>query len=256
MKIKVLSDIHLEKNDFEYEHHGEDVVCLVGDIGEGILGALWALKNITVPIIYVAGNHEYYSGLSFEEVNHALKMLEEQHPKRFYFMNNDSVFIGDVEFIGGTMWTDFASFGLSEQWFAIQQAKSGIIDFSIIKYKNRIFNPHDAIDQFNEFEKLIDFHIKNKSSARKRVVMSHFCPSRQSIPKRFNTNLLSVYWASNLEHKIPFFDYWLHGHTHDNFDYMVGECRVICNPRGFAHDKYDALANNLEVFRPDYVIEV
>ena len=26
---------------------------------------------------------------------------------------------------------------------------------------------------------------------------------------------------------------WVHGHTHDSFDYQVGNCRVVCNPRGY-----------------------
>ena len=26
---------------------------------------------------------------------------------------------------------------------------------------------------------------------------------------------------------------WIHGHTHTSFDYRVGGCRVICNPRGY-----------------------
>jgi hypothetical protein len=27
--------------------------------------------------------------------------------------------------------------------------------------------------------------------------------------------------------------FWTHGHMHDPSDYMVGQCRVICNPRGY-----------------------
>ena len=28
-------------------------------------------------------------------------------------------------------------------------------------------------------------------------------------------------------------DLWIHGHTHTSFDYRVGRCRVLCNPRGY-----------------------
>ncbi|MCY1376215.1 hypothetical protein D9M69_636870 [compost metagenome] len=27
---------------------------------------------------------------------------------------------------------------------------------------------------------------------------------------------------------------WVHGHTHDSFDYMLHGTRVACNPRGYA----------------------
>ena len=26
---------------------------------------------------------------------------------------------------------------------------------------------------------------------------------------------------------------WVHGHTHYNFDYMIGSTRILCNPRGY-----------------------
>ena len=26
---------------------------------------------------------------------------------------------------------------------------------------------------------------------------------------------------------------WIHGHIHESFDYDVGNCRVLCNPRGY-----------------------
>ena len=31
----------------------------------------------------------------------------------------------------------------------------------------------------------------------------------------------------------PNIKHWVHGHTHDPFDYKIGECRVVCNPRGY-----------------------
>ena len=26
---------------------------------------------------------------------------------------------------------------------------------------------------------------------------------------------------------------WLHGHTHESFDYNIKNTRVVCNPRGY-----------------------
>jgi hypothetical protein len=34
----------------------------------------------------------------------------------------------------------------------------------------------------------------------------------------------------------PQIKYWIHGHTHTHFDYKIGECRVICNPRGYPNE--------------------
>ena len=42
MKIRQLSDLHLETGPFTWEDQGEDVVVLAGDIGVGIAGIEWA----------------------------------------------------------------------------------------------------------------------------------------------------------------------------------------------------------------------
>ena len=46
---------------------------------------------------------------------------------------------------------------------------------------------------------------------------------------------------------------WIHGYTHTTFDYRVGNCRVVCNPRG-----YKLWGGDFEVddFDPALVIEV
>jgi hypothetical protein len=33
---------------------------------------------------------------------------------------------------------------------------------------------------------------------------------------------------------------WTHGHTHEDFDYMIGSTRIVCNPRGY--DNYEERA--------------
>ena len=43
---------------------------------------------------------------------------------------------------------------------------------------------------------------------------------------------------------------WIHGHTHESFDYEIGKTRVICNPRGYA-----PIEINKE-FKPDFNVEV
>jgi hypothetical protein len=29
---------------------------------------------------------------------------------------------------------------------------------------------------------------------------------------------------------------FVHGHMHDSFDYMIDNCRVICEPYGYSHE--------------------
>ena len=45
---------------------------------------------------------------------------------------------------------------------------------------------------------------------------------------------------------------WVHGHTHDSFDYTINGTRVVCNPRGYVIDGVNENAR----FDPDLVIAI
>ena len=87
----------------------------------------------------------------------------------------------------------------------------------------------------------------------KTVVVTHHLPSARSVADRYKTDLLSACFASELDHLFGPMALWVHGHTHDCFDYDVGGTRVVCNPRGYTHP--DASPENPH-FNPALVIEV
>jgi hypothetical protein len=43
---------------------------------------------------------------------------------------------------------------------------------------------------------------------------------------------------------------WIHGHTHESFDYVVSGTRVVCNPRGYAPMELNA------AFDPVFTVDV
>jgi hypothetical protein len=65
------------------------------------------------------------------------------------------------------------------------------------------------------------------------VVVTHMAPSPASVAPRFRDNILSAAFASDLEALVAQADVWIHGHVHGSFDYSIGACRVVCNPRGY-----------------------
>jgi hypothetical protein len=69
------------------------------------------------------------------------------------------------------------------------------------------------------------------------VVVTHHAPSKMSTkPCYQNDTIMNGAYSSDLSDFIldhPEIKVWTHGHTHDNFDYMIGGCRIICNPRGY-----------------------
>ena len=103
-------------------------------------------------------------------------------------------------------------------------------DFENIK-KFRIQNMADLF--WEHFEHLNAF--LNEKTDKKNIIMSHFLPSFQSVAEPFRGKTSNFVFATELDflmhmHQI---DFWLHGHTHSSLDYLIGDTRVVCNPRGY-----------------------
>jgi predicted phosphodiesterase len=61
MKIRLLSDLHLEFQDWVPPKSDADVIVLAGDIHPGVRGVEWARRSFPMsPVVYVPGNHEFY----------------------------------------------------------------------------------------------------------------------------------------------------------------------------------------------------
>ena len=84
---------------------------------------------------------------------------------------------------------------------------------------------------------------------KKFVVVGHHTPSPFSIhPKYAHDKLMNGGYHSDLIDFIlerPQIKLWTHGHTHEEFDYMIGSTRVVCNPRGYAD--YETIADNFKL---------
>jgi predicted phosphodiesterase len=75
MKIRVLSDLHLEFLDWVPPKLHADIVVLAGDIHVGVRGIEWARRSFPLnPVIYVPGNHEFY-GRNMQDVSEELLVL-------------------------------------------------------------------------------------------------------------------------------------------------------------------------------------
>jgi hypothetical protein len=88
-------------------------------------------------------------------------------------------------------------------------------------------------------------------------VLTHHAPSYQSIHPKYRTEKINGSYASDLEDLIfdnPQVKYFSHGHTHESMNYFIGECRVICNPRGY-YNSYNNSGLNLN-FDPNFEIEI
>lgn len=262
MLLRVQSDLHNEFNMFIVPPLPEDkdtVLILAGDIDTGnrieALGEFLATCSYQFKdVIFVPGNHEYYHGIvgqTFNDIVYKCSQLKNVH-----IMDNHSIVISDVLFVCATMWSDFDN----GNPITMQLAKRGMNDFNIstildsnTRFGTRTLQPEDVYTLCIESKKFLFDTVKSlKQKYRKVVVVTHHCPSFMSVPERFKGHPLNGAFASSLENDIlgtnP--DLFIHGHTHDSFDYMVGETRIICNPRGYI--PREANPN----FNPNLVVDI
>lgn len=255
MKLWVISDLHLEFGQpfFQQPPPDADVLVCAGDLlTRGIVPSIeWLAANIpsSMPVVFTAGNHEYYGASVHESIRDA-RFLRDLHP-RIHFLENEAVDFGGVRFVGATLWTDFRING-SDPELAMAAAQSGMNDYRKIKFSKlayRKFKPIHAYRKHHESRAFLKSSLEG-SSARKTVVVTHHAPSPRSIPPEFNGDPLSACYASDLEDLI--FEgqasLWVHGHVHQRADYQVGECRVVANPRGYPGEA--------TAFNPRFVIDI
>lgn len=269
LRLLVLSDLHLDLGasyavpaDCKY-----DVVVLAGDINSpGHRAVRWARRSSTFggrPVVLVPGNHEFY-GSTFE--SQLKRQRVDAEGTKVHVLHRNSVVIEDVRFLGCTLWTDFALPLMQDDGSRRSDVESAL------KAANRSMNDYRQIHIADEgrcgkerrtkrrrllSEDVVAMHAAdrdwlmaelNRPFAGPTVVVTHHGPSRDSVPPEYESDELSPAYVSDLP--AAFFEVpsvWLHGHVHSSFNYVVGACRVISNPRGyprmdrsFDNDDFDA----------------
>lgn len=253
MKLNILSDLHLGFGAMDKPVNDADVVVLAGDIARPREAAAWAL-GFDKPVLYVLGNHEFY-GSSIDGAADELKRLCAGTHVRV--LDDGEVVIGNVRFLGATLWTDFELFGSSDRRAAaMEEARRLLRDFSRIRTfeaSTDLFTPDDSVALFRRHAEWLDVRMAS-IHVGPTVVITHHAPSSLSVHPRFADSLLNACFVSDAAHLLGAdrVSLWIHGHTHDSFDYRLNGTRVVCNPRGYAR----AGVNENALFDPDFMVEV
>ena len=272
MKIALVSDVHLEFGDwYPVNPEQADVLLLSGDImvASDLYGThrtdrfkdfLTNCKREYKDVIYIMGNHEHYHG-DFAESHKLLREVCDDNS--IDFLDKETATIGDVTFIGGTLWTDMNK----EDRSTIRTIVSYMNDYRTIRNSNKSvsfkdqegkfhsrpakFTPEDSIEDHKLFLEVIHKTILDNPTG-KFVVVGHHAPSKQSTkPQYENDTLVNGAYSSDLIEFIldhPQIKVWTHGHTHHVFDYMIGSTRITCNPRGYVG--YERLSDKEEPYIP------
>ena len=270
MKISLVSDVHLEFGDLDIVNtDNAEVLILGGDIcvaadldmrdrrqtEQGF--ARWRSEMFheffercaaNFPhVIYIMGNHEYYHSDFAIALNDMRRKLA--HLSNLYILEREVKTINDVTFIGGTLWTDMNN----QDALTLSHMRTMMNDFRVItnstmlvhfktqegEFQTRVgkFSPEDAVTEHVKMKQYIQSVVQGNHDT-KYVVVGHHAPSRLSTHAMYaNDTVMNGGFSSDMDEFIqdhPQIRLWTHGHTHHEFDYMIGGTRVMCNPRGYS----------------------
>jgi len=233
-------------------------------------------------VVYISGNHEHYHGdfaETFKIFRERLGYLVNLH-----ILDKQSVLINDVMFIGGTLWTDMnKEDGITLMHmksmmndFRTVKNSNRMVSRKVMKYKKdengqyvseikngvnvmieegfkfeesiSTFSPEDAVEDHKKMLGYLKVMLEGKHD-QKFVVVGHHAPTKLSTHPRYADELImNGGYSSDLSEFIldyPQIKLWTHGHTHEEFDYLIGTTRIVCNPRGYIN--YEDRADNFKL---------
>lgn len=233
MRINYFSDIHLEFGLLSVTDNDADLVVAAGDIGIGVQGVDW-LKALNKPVVYVAGNHEFYT----KEYQQTLQLLRKQCAgSNVHFLEHDCFIFQGVRFLGCTLWTDL--FVEGDQTAEVL-AKT-LNDFRRIQFAKAAFDARNFSCLHQHSKIWLEQQLAQPFSG-KTVVITHHAPSFWSwndstthATKHSIHTLKKLAYCNDLRFLLHEYEIavWFHGHVHSPADYRIAGASILCNPRGY-----------------------
>lgn len=264
MKLLALSDLHLEFLPDGYRlppiASEFDVMVLAGDIYRPLNRSLkWLARERDGgafngrPVIFVPGNHEFYKSHIAWQMPEAEQLAA---TLGISLLAPGCVTIGNVRFIGATLWTDYALNG--DARFAKMTAQADLNDHRLIRFseggKTTRFTPSHA-EMLHRRDLAFILDRLAESHAGPTVVVTHHAPHPGSVADRYAGQALTAAFASDLSAIILKYqpELWIHGHDHGSHDYMVGRTRILSNQAGYP--THFGTRENSD-FNPSLVVQV
>lgn len=235
MILHVMSDLHFEfmapgqkqawwaELDRQIVTDKPRAVVLAGDIGSlkteaTMIDVLQKFCNRYHWVFYTPGNHEYF----YRSIVGANIFLKSgiKIPNLNVLLPGDRIPFEGLTFTGGTLW--YPDCG-------DKYAKKSFIDYRLI---------HDAETQIDIQHKAF------LATSPGDIVVSHHFPTDESIAAKWKDSSGNIFFCAYIKDKLLEWQkagtlprLWIHGHTHDPFDYQsVFGFRVYCNPGGYPNE--------------------
>jgi len=229
VRINYFSDIHLEFGSLTAPDNDAELIVAAGDIGIFKQGLDW-LKTLEKPVVYVAGNHEFYT-CEYKEVLQALKI--ECVGSNVRFLENNTFVYKGIRFLGCSLWADLYVDG-NEKAEALGQSLN---DFRKITFNEEEFN-QIIFSELHYCSKQWVEEALAKPFDGKTIVVTHHAPTEWSWNGASNA-LKKLAYCNDLKYLFHEYeiDAWFHGHIHSPGDYRVAGARILSNPRGYVGRK-------------------
>lgn len=240
MRLQLLSDLHLETEDFVAQPApGAEALVLAGDVDSSWEG-LAAFAKWPVPVLFVAGNHEF-DRRELREAWPALRARCEALGIRLLERESVTLRGADgrrVRFLGTVRWCDFGVLGEAERTRCQRAARY----FVEVMQATRDGLPFDAAAVREEAllcRAWLEATLRAPHDAEATVAITHYGPSLRSADPRYGARPGTASFCNADDDLLPWADLWLHGHLHCRHDYEVehagGTTRVLSNARGLTH---------------------
>ncbi len=260
MRLQLLSDLHLERYpQFTAQAAPDvDVLILAGDIGSYQAGSRLETDDFGLgqfsplrpgspwrTVLFIPGNHEY-DGLEFVPTRERLQAICAQ--LGIVWLDQAVHTIGDVRFVGTTLWSDFDAFAAEESNLTrqLQQREKAYRAANFYLRKNTTLL--DGQPMLAEAMRELALRCQDWLRAAlaepfegRTVVVTHFAPSLLSADPRYGLTPGTAGFCNGLDALLRHAQLWVHGHLHCPVDYLKRglhegrpwQCRVAANPRGY-----------------------
>ena len=255
LRVRYMSDLHIEHSNCNIDTSNCDVLILAGDICAYLEDFSIVLRKIPeeLPVIFVLGNHEYENQHYDKVAPNFKELIASYEYHNFHLLENESVDIQGVRFIGTTLWTNFEGYArghnmsenLANEYINKSKnwTKENVVDYYKIFHMGSDGHYHtrsieNSLDCFDKAYSFIKSELSKDDNIPK-VVVTHFAPIWESQQKDI---FESSYWVNHLPELMGEAKFWVHGHTHRSQNYDVNGTNILCNPRGYS--KFFDLAEN------------
>ena len=250
MRIQLLSDLHLETEAFDLEPNpAAELLVLAGDI-DSSWNALARFAGWPVPVLMVAGNHEF-DGRELGEAWPALRTRCES--LGITLLERESLVLTDaagarIRFVATVRWCDFDLFGDAGRATAMRAAAYYM---RIMRSTRRgvAFDAEGVREEALACREWLATELAQTGDWDRTVALTHFAPSLASADPRYGAQPGTASFCNADDALLPLASTWIHGHLHCRHDYLAehaaGRTRVLCHARGHARkgeaEGYDPL---------------